>query len=119
MHSGEVSMTSEARTPVECIEEALKTFRERNQSYGDNYLQHGRVMSALFPDGINLKTVEDWNRFGVMNMVVAKLTRYSQKWPHVDKGTIDSVHDMGVYSFMLESLDSDELEKKSEEIIPF
>ena len=56
---------------------------------------------------------------GIMNMVVAKLTRYSQKWPHVDKGTIDSVHDMGVYSFMLESLDSAELEKKSEEIIPF
>lgn len=112
MHSGEVRMT-DSKSPAECIEEALKTFKQRNESYGDNYLQHGRVMSALFPDGINLKTVEDWNRFGIINMVVAKLTRYSQKWPEVDEGTIDSVHDMGVYSFMLESVDSFELEEKN------
>tara|TARA_R110000744_G_scaffold8696_1_gene28561 strand:- start:3545 stop:3877 length:333 start_codon:yes stop_codon:yes gene_type:complete len=104
---------TDSKSPAECIEEALKTFKQRNESYGDNYLQHGRVMSALFPDGIKLKTVEDWNRFGIINMVVAKLTRYSQKWPEVDEGTIDSVHDMGVYSFMLESVDSFELEEKN------
>lgn len=94
------------RIPTDCIAEALETFRERNQSYGDNYLQHGKVMTVLFPDGIELKTVEDWNRFGIINMIVAKMTRYSQNWPDVNKGTIDSLHDLGVYSFMLESIDS-------------
>jgi hypothetical protein len=94
------------RTPVDCIEEALGTFKERNKSYGDNYLTHGRVMTALFPDGIELKTVEDWNRFGIINMIVAKMTRYAQKWPSVSVSSIDSVHDLGVYSFMLESIDS-------------
>jgi len=37
-------------------------------------------------------------------MIVAKLTRYAQNWPDTH---IDSVHDMGVYAFMLESLDHD------------
>ena len=94
------------RHPIECLEEALRTFKERNKQYGDNYLTHGQVMTALFPKGVKLETVEDWNRFGIVNMVVAKLTRYAQAWPQVNKSTIDSVHDLGVYAFMLESLDS-------------
>lgn len=94
------------RHPIECLEEALRTFKERNKQYGDNYLTHGQVMTVLFPKGVKLETVEDWNRFGIVNMVVAKLTRYAQAWPQVNKSTIDSVHDLGVYSFMLESLDS-------------
>jgi len=94
------------RTPTDCIAEALETFRERNQSYGDNYLQHGKIMTVLFPNGIELKTVEDWNRFGIINMIIAKMTRYAQNWPDVNKVTIDSLHDLGVYSFMLESIDS-------------
>ena len=59
-------------------------------------------MKALFPNGIELKTVEDYNRFGVINMIVAKLTRYSQNWPKTHQ---DSLHDLGVYAFILESLD--------------
>ena len=94
------------RKPIECIEEALATFKQRNKQYGDNYLQHGQVMTALFPKGVQLETVEDWNRFGIVNMAVAKLTRYAQNWPKVSESTIDSVHDLGVYAFMLESLDS-------------
>ena len=95
--------------PIDCIEDALRTFKQRNKQYGDNYLTHGKVMTALFPNGIQLKTVEDWNRFGIVNMIVAKLTRYAQKWPNVSESTIDSVHDTGVYSFMLEALDSNKL----------
>ena len=36
-----------------------ETFRERNKVYGDNYKRVGEVMNALFPDGVELKTVED------------------------------------------------------------
>jgi len=91
------------KKPIDCIEDALETFKERNKTYGDNYLQHGKVMMALFPNGVELKTIEQHNRFGVVNMIVAKLTRYAQNWP---AGHLDSVHDLGVYAFILESLDS-------------
>ena len=98
-----IRKSGQPKHPIDCMEAALNTFRERNKTYGDNYLQHGEVMTALFPDGIKLNSVEDWNRFGVINMIVAKLTRYAQGWPKVHQ---DSVHDLGVYAFMLESLDS-------------
>jgi hypothetical protein len=89
-------------SPADCLGEAMNTFRERSKVYGKNYLQHGKVMMALFPNGMELKTEEDWNRFGIINMIVSKLTRYSQSWPSAH---IDSIHDLGVYAFMLESLD--------------
>jgi len=104
------------RHPIDCLEEALLTFKERNKQYGDNYLTHGQVMTSLFPKGVQLQTVEDWNRFGIVNMIVAKLTRYAQAWPKVSKSTIDSVHDLGVYSFMLEALDSNKLGEQDDSV---
>ena len=80
-----------SRDPIKCMQKALDTFRERNKVYGDNYHQHGRVMMALFKEGVNLQTIEDYNRFGIVNMMVAKLTRYCQGWP---KPHEDSVHDL-------------------------
>ena len=93
------------KTPIECMEDALETFRERNKVYGDNYHRHGKVMTALFPSGVNLKTEKEWNRFGIVNMIVAKMTRYAENWP---KSHEDSVHDLGVYAFMLQSLDTED-----------
>ena len=89
-------------SPADCLREAMNTFQERSKVYGKNYLQHGKVMTALFPNGVELKTEEEWNRFGIINMIVSKLTRYSQSWPNAH---IDSIHDLGGYAFMLESLD--------------
>ena len=97
------------KTPLDCMDEAFKTFKQRNKEYGDNYLNHGKVMQALFPNGVKLETVEDYNRFGILNMMVAKFTRYCQGWP---KAHADSIHDLGVYSFMMESvhdLDDEEI----------
>lgn len=102
-----------SKEPQDCIQEALETFKSRSVVYGKNYLQHGKVMRALFPDGINLQTEKDWNRFGIINMIVSKLTRYSQNWPHKH---IDSIHDLGVYAFMLESLDHDLVEELLKEL---
>jgi hypothetical protein len=92
--------------PIDNLQKAIKTFSERNKTYGDNYIQHGKVMKALFPNGVDLRTEKEYNRFGVVNMMVAKLTRYSQGWPSAHQ---DSIHDLGVYSFMLESLDDDSI----------
>ena len=99
--------SADKNSPIACMEEAVGTFRERNKIYGDNYHQHGKVMMALFPNGVNLSTEKEWNRFGIINMIVSKLTRYSQNWPESHE---DSIHDMGVYSFMLQSLDSEDKE---------
>jgi hypothetical protein len=89
-------------SPLDCMRDAQQTFAERAAVYGDNYLRFGRVMAAMFPHGINITTVEDWNRIGIFVQQVSKLTRYSNDF---SKGHIDSQHDLGVYSFMLESLD--------------
>ena len=59
-------------------------------------------MKVLFPNGIELKTIDDFNRMGLLNMIVSKLIRYSNQWETKHK---DSMHDLGVYCFMLESYD--------------
>jgi hypothetical protein len=84
------------------LEQALKTFQERGEAYGPSYLQYGEIMSSLFPEGINLQSIEDINRFGLLSMITIKLTRYCNQWdvPHKD-----SIHDLGVYAFMLEGVD--------------
>tara|TARA_Y100000310_G_scaffold344936_1_gene460617 strand:- start:2460 stop:2783 length:324 start_codon:yes stop_codon:yes gene_type:complete len=93
----------ELKRAPDFMEEGAKTFRERNAEYGNNYHTHGAVMKALFPFGADLKSVSDFNRFGIINMKVAKLTRYCNSF-HAG-GHKDSIHDDGVYSFMLEELD--------------
>jgi hypothetical protein len=94
----------ERKRAPDFMEEGAATFRERNKVYGNNYHTHGEVMMKLFPDGVELKTVADFNRFGILNMKVAKLTRYCNNFS--TGGHQDSIHDDGVYSFMLEELDA-------------
>ena len=60
-------------------------------------------MKELFPNGVTLKTEGDFNRWGTMNMIVAKITRYANAFE--SGGHQDSIHDLGVYSFMQEELD--------------
>jgi hypothetical protein len=99
------------KSPLECIQDATETFRERAAVYGDNYLRFGHVMQALFPDGVTINNADDWNRFGIIIQKVSKLSRYATN-PYC--GHIDSTHDDGVYSFMLESLDRAAEAKRSD-----
>lgn len=93
---------SKKPNPASNIRQALKTFEQRGKAYGNSYNQYGEVMKVLFPNGIELKTIDDFNRMGLLNMIVSKLIRYSNQWETKHK---DSMHDLGVYSFMLESYD--------------
>lgn len=88
---------------VDRMADAANLFEIRSAQYGEAYLQHGYIMAALFPDGLELKTAEDFNRFGIMNMMVSKLNRYSNNFGNL--GHQDSSRDLGVYSFMLEEVD--------------
>lgn len=90
------------KTAPDIMEEGVKTFIERRKVYGSSYVIHGRVMDALFPDGVTLKKPIDFVRFSILNMMIVKLVRYATHWgkPHAD-----SVHDTMVYSAVLEEVD--------------
>lgn len=88
----------------EYLSEGADTFRERNAIYGDNYLDWGRVMKHLHPEGINLDgSIKQWNRIGLWVQVISKLTRYAQ---HFDQPHNDSIHDAMVYLAMLQEVDN-------------
>lgn len=84
----------------EALRAAAKTFEERNRVYGNNYLNVGNVMKGLFPDGMVLKTAEDFASWHLLELVIVKLTRFANsKLTHRD-----SIHDATLYCAMLEAL---------------
>jgi hypothetical protein len=87
-------------SPDQVLDAMAATFRERNAVYGSNYLRVGDVMAALFPEGVTLRTSEDFTRWHLLELVVVKLTRFATS----NLSHPDSVHDLGVYAAMLETL---------------
>lgn len=86
------------------LRKAIKTAEERGKVYGhDGSEVTGRAIAMLFPDGLTLKTPDDFARFAIFNMMMAKIGRYTKNF--AKGGHSDSVHDIGVYSFILEDLD--------------
>lgn len=87
------------------MEEAAKTFKARQAVYGDNYKLAAEALKAFFPNGLELKTKEDQERYHIFMLIVVKLSRYANGW---DKPHQDSIHDAGIYSFMLEAIDQNQ-----------
>lgn len=90
-------------TPDQMLRDAAATFEERGKIYGDNWLRIGPMLAALFPQGVMLRSPEDFNRFHLFMLKCVKLTRYGVTWDQ--GGHLDSIHDDVVYSAMLECLD--------------
>lgn len=88
-------------SPVpDILRSAAATFEQRNGAYGNNYRRAGIVMEALFPDGIHIRTADEWNRFSIFFHLMNKMMRYSN---NIEKGGhLDSAHDAQVYAAMLE-----------------
>lgn len=86
----------------EILIEAAATYEERNKVYGDTYKNFGSAMAAAFPNGLVVKTADDWNRVGLMVQIMGKVTRYAAQFEN--GGHLDSAHDACVYSAMLEEL---------------
>lgn len=84
------------------LRDGADTFQERNATYGDSYKSHGNILAAIFPDGLMVKTADDWNRIMIFNNIIGKMNRYSASFE--SGGHIDSAHDSMVYSAMLEEL---------------
>lgn len=88
------------QTAADILEEAGRTFRERNAVYKDNAEVVGKVMAALFPNGVKLRTAEDHKMYHLFELVIVKLTRFTQSGlTHTD-----SIHDLAVYAAMCENL---------------
>lgn len=92
-----------SKDAADLMEEAMKTFEAKSDEYGSTYHQFGHIMKALFPEGVTVQKVDDWNRLGVLVQIVGKLARYTINFRA--GGHQDSIHDIGVYAFMLEELD--------------
>lgn len=85
---------------------AAVTSEERGKIYGDSRLNFdaiGKTLKGLFPEGIELTTHEDFARFCLVTMLAVKLARYTNNF-HVG-GHADSIHDLGVYAFILQDND--------------
>jgi hypothetical protein len=96
-------------TVPEALRACADTYEERNAIYGDSYKELGKVMLALFPAGVHLKTIADFNRFGCFFEMINKMQRYSNCFHN--GGHQDSTHDISVYSQMLEELDREASKK--------
>jgi hypothetical protein len=98
------------------LRKAANTFRERNAVYRDNAVNVGKVMEALFPDGVNLKNAKDHQIYHLFELIIVKLTRFA----NTDLHHTDSIHDVMVYAAMIEPLCGDHnvngshIEKKEE-----
>ncbi len=86
------------------LREAAKVFEEKNAEYGNSYQEHGKIMEVLFPDGVELMTPEDQNRFAIFTTMVSKMYRYAANW---EEGHDDSLLDISVYANMLRELDGE------------
>lgn len=106
---------TEMKKVPEMLRDAANIYEERNKLYGDNYKRFGYIMKELFPQGLELKGPDDFNRYGVFVQVVSKITRYAENFDR--GGHADSLDDMAVYGMMLQELDSMFRRKKENEAV--
>jgi hypothetical protein len=99
-------MTNHDRLPyaTNLLHKMADLFAERNAVYKDNFRMVGKIMSAMFPGGLELKTPEDHNKFHLFMLAIVKLTRYAINY---EGGHKDSLEDMIVYLSMVAALDAE------------
>ena len=90
-------------TVADDLERLAQLWRERHSVYGETQLQVGEVMAALFPEGLTIKTVHDFNRAALLFHVMNKLLRYCNCY--AAGGHQDSLGDLSVYAAMLREID--------------
>jgi len=94
------------KTVPELLRDAASIHEQRNEIYGANYKKFGNIMTALFPNGLKVKTKQDFDRLGVLIPIVSKIGRYAQNFD-VLGGHPDSLDDIAVYAMMLRELDAE------------
>jgi hypothetical protein len=97
---------------VEILGDSQDTYVQRNAVYKDNFLVVGQLMKILFPEGVKLETEHDFNRWHIFELIIVKLTRYTQNY--ATGGHEDSITDMIPYLAILQGIDDAEREKQDE-----
>lgn len=82
------------------LENAARTFRERNENYKDNAVLVGQIMQLFFPEGVALRSQNDHHFYHLFELMIVKLTRFVKS----DLRHADSIHDLAVYAAMCETL---------------
>lgn len=90
------------------IERTLEVERsimlERGAAYGDDgHIKHAAAMAGLFPEGVTVKTVEEWTRLLLFIYVTMKVSRYANNF--ATGGHEDSSLDGANYFTILHSFD--------------
>ena len=96
-----INIVREKITIPNRLNKAGELFEERNKKYGDVFHQHGKILQALFPEGLHLSSDIDFSRFGVLNILLSKVERYCNNF---SDGHKDSIEDLIVYDAMLAEL---------------
>ena len=92
------------KTPADFLKEAAETFKNKSKEYGNSYKNFGKIMMAYFPDGVKLKTEQDFTRFSILNIMISKTDRYCKNF--INGGHPDSLLDLSIYSTMLKEIDN-------------
>jgi hypothetical protein len=84
------------------LRKQARTYQERRAAYGPSEQRFADIAMAMFPQGLLLRERTTWVRWGLLQQIISKLARYTYDFnePHVD-----SIHDIGPYSSMLEAED--------------
>lgn len=90
---------------AQMLTQCAATYDERNALYGDNYKQFGITMLGMFPNGLHIRSPDDWNRIALFIQSMGKMTRYAQNFSK--GGHDDSLLDSAVYQQMLREVDED------------
>ena len=94
-------------TVPERLEEAAKTFEAKSKIYGDAYKHQGEILAALFRGKpVILRTAHEFTMYNLLSLKITKLNRFAFGLQNGEFHK-DSIHDDGVYAFMLEQIGED------------
>jgi hypothetical protein len=96
-----------------------ETYADRGKVYGNSYIRAGKVLKALIPEGFKVETEQDFATMAVLGIMSHKMCRafntqavraksICEPPPEhlnlADLGHQDSIHDLAVYTAILEEL---------------
>lgn len=101
---------NDTKNAVEVLDEAKILFlsKTKKDNYDDGYIKFGDIMEILYPDGITIKSKNDWIIFGIFIQIISKILRLgpnilADKEESFEKRRDNSI-DMTVYCAMLTSI---------------
>jgi len=86
----------EIRSAAQRLRGLAELREQRQRIYGDHFLGKGALLLALFPEGLVLRTEEDFTRAANLFQTIDKMARYCVNF--TNGGHPDSLDDLSVYS---------------------